>query len=99
MLRHWIRPGISVHTIPVRFHRLFKNFHSRAESGLIKNVTDSYAGFTPDGVWTEAESAKRKLRILKYPYACRQGLGSNFPVSDILSGMFVGSWKNDKTSC
>lgn len=54
---------------------------------------------SPDGVWTEAESTKRKLLIKKYPYACGRGLGSNFPVSDTLSGMFVGSWKNDKTSC
>lgn len=57
---------------------------------------------SPDGMWTEAESTKRKLRIEKYPCACGRGLGTlgiNFPVSDTLSGMFVGSWKNDKTSC
>ena len=54
---------------------------------------------SPDGVSTEAESTKRKLLIKKYPCACGRGLGSNFPVSDTLSGMFVGSWKKDKTSC
>ena len=46
---------------------------------------------SPDGVWMEAESTKRNLLIKKYPCACGRSLGSNFPVSDTLSGMFVGS--------
>ena len=46
-----------------RVHSLFKNFHPGER---IKKGADSYARFTAY-VWTEAESAKKKLRIQKYP--------------------------------
>ena len=42
---------------------VFKNFHPEER---IKKVADSYAGFT-GYVWTEAESAKKKLWIPKNP--------------------------------
>ena len=44
-----------------RIHSIFKNFHSGER---IQKVADSYAGFT-GYVWTEAESAKKKLRTHK----------------------------------
>ena len=34
---------------------------------------------------------QRESCVLKNIRVCGRGLGSNFPVSDILSGMFVGS--------
>ena len=46
-----------------RIHSVFKNSHPGER---IKKGADSFAGFT-GYVWTEAESAKKKLQIQKYP--------------------------------
>ena len=50
-------------SIRFRILSVFKNSHPGER---IKKVADSFAGFA-GYVWTEAESAKKKLRIQKYP--------------------------------
>ena len=53
-----------------RIYNSFKNFLFGEQ---IQKVADSYAGFT-GYVWTEAGSAKKKLRIQKYADTCGRGL-------------------------
>ena len=67
-LCHWIKKnsGFSVHKAQFRIHSVFKNFHSGER---IRRGEDSYAGFT-GYVRTEAESAKKKLRIQIYSDTC-----------------------------
>ena len=50
-------------SIRFRILSVFKNSHPGER---IKKVADSFAGFA-GYVWTEAESAKKQLRIQKYP--------------------------------
>ena len=61
LLPHRIKNYPDLASTRFRFHSVLKNFHSGER---IKKVADSYAGFT-GFVWTEAESAKKKLRIKK----------------------------------
>ena len=54
----------------MRIMHLFTNFHSGER---IQEVSNSYAGFT-GYVRTEAVSAKKKLRIPRYPATCGRSL-------------------------
>ena len=63
MLCHRIKKYPDLAFIRFRTRSVFKNSHPGER---IKKVADSYAGFA-GYVWTEAESAKKKLRIQKYP--------------------------------
>ena len=61
LLPHRIKNYPDLASTRFRFHSVCKNFHYGER---IKKVADSYAGFN-GFVWTEAESAKKKLRIKK----------------------------------
>ena len=85
LLRHGIKKYPDLASARFRIHSVFKNFHSGER---IQKVADSSAGFT-GYVWTEAESAKKKLRIQKYPAKCGRGRWETYrPFSNILQLFF-----------
>ena len=57
----------------MRIRGVLKNFHSGER---IQKLVDSYVGYTRY-VWMEAEYAKKKLRIKKYPDTCGRGLSND----------------------
>ena len=69
LLRHWIKTYLELAYPRFRIHSVFK------KSPLWQ--TDSYAGYT-GYVWTEAEFAKKKLRIQKFPDTYERGLNNTF---------------------